>query len=166
VQILPRQPLAGNWLELPVTIRERLAFEGVRSSDDWRALGRKRKQIFGVTPKMVTQLDQLADLPRPTARIRPRTRRHRCFELTARIQWDDPTWTLVHGIVQSCTEHAWLSRDGVVYDAVLDKSFTAEDYVARFDAQEVASYDVRAASELLARVGSYCYLPTCKGEAR
>ncbi|HXP99354.1 MAG TPA: hypothetical protein VN845_04730 [Solirubrobacteraceae bacterium] len=39
---------------------ERLHAEGVHSFADWRALGRKRREIFGITSRMVAQLDELA----------------------------------------------------------------------------------------------------------
>ncbi len=47
-------------LGLPARITARLAAEGVRSLVDWRALGRKRLAIFGITPSVIKQLDDLA----------------------------------------------------------------------------------------------------------
>ncbi|MGO9850284.1 MAG: hypothetical protein ACLPTM_01520 [Steroidobacteraceae bacterium] len=47
-------------IELPNTILERLRAEGIETLEAWVALGRRRRQIFGVTRAAVTQLDQLA----------------------------------------------------------------------------------------------------------
>lgn len=45
---------------IPARIIERLADAGVYSLDDWRHLGRRRREIFGVTPRWIEQLDALA----------------------------------------------------------------------------------------------------------
>ncbi|MGO9803138.1 MAG: hypothetical protein ACLPTL_06810 [Steroidobacteraceae bacterium] len=45
---------------MPNTILERLRAEGIETLEAWVALGRRRRQIFGVTRAAVTQLDQLA----------------------------------------------------------------------------------------------------------
>lgn len=47
-------------LELPDTLLERLRAEGIETLEAWVALGRRRREIFGVTRAAVTQLDQLA----------------------------------------------------------------------------------------------------------
>jgi hypothetical protein len=47
-------------IELPITLLERLRAEGIETLEAWVALGRRRRQIFGVTRAAVTQLDQLA----------------------------------------------------------------------------------------------------------
>lgn len=39
---------------------ERLAWHGIRSLKDWRRLGAQRRTIFGITSRMVAQLDDLA----------------------------------------------------------------------------------------------------------
>ena len=46
--------------ELPVVVVERLRAEGVATLEAWLALGRRRRQIFGVTRAAVAQLDALA----------------------------------------------------------------------------------------------------------
>jgi hypothetical protein len=45
---------------LPLRLIERLRAEGVATLEDWVALGRRRRQIFGVTRAAVAQLDALA----------------------------------------------------------------------------------------------------------
>ena len=47
-------------IELPNTLLERLRAEGIETLEAWVALGRRRREIFGVTRAAVTQLDQLA----------------------------------------------------------------------------------------------------------
>ena len=49
---------------LPARILERLAAEGVNSLADWRALKRRRHQIFGITSRVAAQLDALARVAR------------------------------------------------------------------------------------------------------
>ncbi len=51
---------AAGSLSLPDSIVERLRAEGINSLADWVALGRRRLAIFGVTRRMVTELDALA----------------------------------------------------------------------------------------------------------
>lgn len=47
-------------MELPLPLLERLRAEGVETLEGWVALGRRRRQIFGVTRAVVLQLDALA----------------------------------------------------------------------------------------------------------
>jgi hypothetical protein len=90
--------------------------------------------------------------PRPTSRIRPRGRRGRRFELSGRYLFDDRTWTLVHGVVRSSdvdsVAHAWLRRDGWVYDAVEDKSYRADEYAAKYARRELAAFSAVAAAKM------------------
>jgi hypothetical protein len=46
--------------DLPIPLIERLRAEGVATLEEWVALGRRRRQIFGVTRAVVAQLDALA----------------------------------------------------------------------------------------------------------
>jgi len=46
--------------DLPMPMIERLRAEGVATLEEWVALGRRRRQIFGVTRAAVAQLDALA----------------------------------------------------------------------------------------------------------
>ena len=46
--------------DLPMPMIERLRAEGVATLEEWVALGRRRRQIFGVTRAVVAQLDALA----------------------------------------------------------------------------------------------------------
>lgn len=47
-------------LGLAPAIIDRLSAEGVKTASAWRALGRKRLRIFGITAAMVRQIDALA----------------------------------------------------------------------------------------------------------
>jgi hypothetical protein len=47
-------------VELPLPLIERLRAEGIATLEAWVALGRRRRQIFGVTRAAVEQLDALA----------------------------------------------------------------------------------------------------------
>jgi hypothetical protein len=46
--------------DLPHALIERLRAEGVATLEEWVALGRRRRQIFGITRAVVDQLDALA----------------------------------------------------------------------------------------------------------
>jgi hypothetical protein len=46
--------------DLPHALIERLRSEGVATLEEWVALGRRRRQIFGITRSVVDQLDALA----------------------------------------------------------------------------------------------------------
>lgn len=63
-------PATDAFKSLPPAIRSRLAAEGVRSLDDWRSLGPRRHQLFGLTSTMVKTVDAIAK----AARARPETR--------------------------------------------------------------------------------------------
>jgi hypothetical protein len=45
---------------LPAHVIALLRAEGVTTLGAWRALGRRRRAIFGITASMVRQLDELA----------------------------------------------------------------------------------------------------------
>ena len=51
---------SGNAASIPPTIASRLAAYGIVNLEQWRALGRKRLELFGVTRTMCAQLDALA----------------------------------------------------------------------------------------------------------
>jgi hypothetical protein len=94
-----------------------------------------------------TQLRELREL---SVRVRARDRRGRCYELSAKGQLRDPSWTLVHGWKLTLAydgpchiQHAWLERDGQIYDPAMDMLFeSADDHggiaVRRFNAQDTA----------------------------
>lgn len=87
---------------------------------------------------------------RPASTYRPRRRHGRCYELAYRFQSDDPAWLLVHGTVRingSHSGHAWLERDGSVYDVVLDITARRAEYVTRFAAVTLAAYSRKEAAE-------------------
>jgi hypothetical protein len=49
-----------SWADLSHTIRVRLEREGIVTLADWRQLGRRRRQIFGITREHVRQIDAIA----------------------------------------------------------------------------------------------------------
>ena len=101
------------------------------------------------------------------ARIRPRYRQGRCYELSWRYLLFDERfedWALVHGTVVSpigngdAIGHAWLkcARDGTIYDPVLDLVMGATEYAAKYRAIEVACYNrIKAAAAALAEKATY-----------
>ncbi len=103
-----------------------------------------------------TIYEQIA--PRPISKLRPRQRHGRAFELCGRYQLDDPSWTLVHGSVRAKLlvadgrfeltrlTHAWLKRDGWVYDSVFNITYEEAVYVRLYAARELITYDAKAAA--------------------
>lgn len=77
------------------------------------------------------------DLPR---RSRLRVRTGRCYELSGNAALAHPEWSLVHGEVDTITGdrigHAWVERDGWVYDSVLDRAMPSRQFAAQFNAVE------------------------------
>ena len=51
--------------DLPTRLIELLRAQGVATIEAWVALGRRRRQIFGVTRAVVAQLDALAKATPP-----------------------------------------------------------------------------------------------------
>jgi hypothetical protein len=53
-------PRPAAWDAIPERIRLLLEREGLDSPAAWRAAGKRRKAIFGVTPRWIRELDRLA----------------------------------------------------------------------------------------------------------
>ncbi len=71
---------------------------------------------------------------------------------------DRDDWALVHGLVDGAPNsgriaHAWVERDGIVYDPVLDRAMPLPDYQAQFAAVAVARYDKSSACRMVAEHG-------------
>ena len=101
-------------------------------------------------------------IPKSTRpRVRARKRVGRCFELSFAVLMDHEDWTLVHGIVNGppdeCprTCHAWLERDGQVFDPVSDELSPSLRYRIRFDALAVARYSAHQAGGLALETRHY-----------
>jgi hypothetical protein len=88
-------------------------------------------------------------------RIRTRgTRRRRCYELAGRGILQDDTWLLVQG--RACgVDHAWLEREGWVYDGVLDQEFSKADYYTEFRALAGRTYTAKEAAHQLIMAGHW-----------
>lgn len=56
----PHQPENQALAALPPHILQTLHNEGVYSISDWRKLGRRRHQLFGITKAMVRRIDAAA----------------------------------------------------------------------------------------------------------
>jgi hypothetical protein len=61
----------------------------------------------------------------------------------------------VHGVILDFIGHAWLERNGVVYDAVKDREESAAAYYARSRAVVERRYAKIEACEHMARTGSW-----------
>jgi hypothetical protein len=61
----------------------------------------------------------------------------------------DPTWTLVHGVIREWIGHAWLVRGDEVYDAVLDKFMSVEQYTDQERAVPERTYSAKEAARMI-----------------
>jgi hypothetical protein len=43
--------------DLPAAVLQRVAAHGVTTCDQWQALGRRRHRLFGITRRMVAEID-------------------------------------------------------------------------------------------------------------
>ena len=79
-----------------------------------------------------------------------------CFRLCLNFIVDNEGYELVHGIVKDPTgrgrysqlAHAWLEKDGVVYDITWDIEMPVEAYYRFFRAEERARYNRIEAAKL------------------
>lgn len=53
----PAPQIPRTWAELPAVILERLAGEGVTTPEQWRGLGYRRREIWGLTRAHVVLID-------------------------------------------------------------------------------------------------------------
>lgn len=88
-------------------------------------------------------------------RVRARNRQGRCFELSLKGQLLDPSWTLVHGSIFGWIGHAWLIKDGTVYDPVLDQYLTQIENGQMREAVVERTYQLKEAAGLCASAGHY-----------
>jgi hypothetical protein len=89
---------------------------------------------------------------------RVRVREGRCYELAFRALLDVDRWSLVHASVLGAAGtigHAWLVRDGVVYDPVLDAEMPEVDYARRFRVAGPRIYSVVEAARMVLETGHY-----------
>jgi|HubBroStandDraft_1064217.scaffolds.fasta_scaffold200737_2 hypothetical protein len=53
----PAPQIPRTWAELPEKIRQRLEGEGVTTPEQWRGLGYRRREIWGLTRAHVVLID-------------------------------------------------------------------------------------------------------------
>lgn len=102
--------------------------------------------------------------PPPTPpRVRARKREGRCYELAFSTLLNDDAegWALVHGEVRGPPEgppivgHAWLARDGWVFDVVRKELLSADIYMRRSLARVLAIYEKTDACRRMIAEGHY-----------
>jgi hypothetical protein len=67
----------------------------------------------------------------------------------------DPSWTLIHGVTHGLIAHAWLLKEGTVYDAVLDQHVSAREYEETHGAVIERQYKLKEAAEFMASTGCF-----------
>jgi len=70
-------------------------------------------------------------------------------------QMQDPTLTLVHGVIREWIGHAWLVKCDEVYDAVLDKFMPVEQYIAQERAVPERTYSAIEAAKIISRASCW-----------
>lgn len=97
----------------------------------------------------VTRSDKTtkSNVLRLPCRVRAKKRTGRCYELSGKGLLQAEDWTLVHGEVNAGSklgnirmDHAWLEKEGQVYDAVLDGLFEQDDYYRQCEVTEAKCY--------------------------
>jgi hypothetical protein len=63
VALKPRTEATPLPEELPAAVLQRLAAEGITTVAQWRALGRRRREIFGLTARMVARVEAAMKAP-------------------------------------------------------------------------------------------------------
>ena len=99
-------------------------------------------------------------------RTKARKRSGRCYELCFRGQMQARDWVLVHGTVldrhitighehAARIGHAWLERDGIIYDAVHDQFLDWRAYEAAWSAVAARRFSLEEADREALRWGVY-----------
>ena len=87
-----------------------------------------------------------------------RKRTGRCYELSFATILDNPDWLLVHGSVNGRYErigHAWLEKDGMIYDAVLNERMPKDVYFEKYDVENCLTCANLEAAKLVLSTGHY-----------
>jgi hypothetical protein len=82
-------------------------------------------------------------------------RQGRCYELAFSTLLLNSDWTLVHGRVNYDVGHAWLEKEGEVYDPVIDKQMSKETYLVEFFAEAQHEHNIIEAAGLLLKTNYY-----------
>ena len=98
----------------------------------------------------------------PSCLRRVRKRQGRCYELASRVVLREPGSgrTLIHGHLHAKVpsvpySHAWLERDGEVYDPVQDLWFSITQFVMMYEAVIDHSYSAKEAAVAVAEHGHH-----------
>lgn len=83
------------------------------------------------------------------------SRLHRCFELALTCAQEDPSWTLIHGVIHARIAHAWVRKGDWLYDPVKDISMSVVEYERICQAKEERAYTAKDASAMAWRTGHW-----------
>ena len=69
----------------------------------------------------------------------------RCYELSYKYATSHPEWTLVHGYITNMDgsktiDHAWVEKDEIVFDPVMDQELPKQVYYIMFKAESFKEY--------------------------
>ncbi len=91
---------------------------------------------------------------------RARKRHGRCYELCFYVILNSDGWDLVHGEVKvdpkripgmSRMRHAWVEKNGMVYDPVLNAEFMTAAYYSKYEAISIVRYTKIEACKMLSQ---------------
>ncbi len=120
-------------------------------------MSKTRRNPSGAGMGLIVALFTALHVPR----VRARKRVTRCYELAGRgllSAGGNSPWDLVHGTIQGkegLLGHAWLERDGIVYDPVADFLFAARDYRRIRRARTIRRYSAIEAIKTMAESKLY-----------
>lgn len=81
------------------------------------------------------------------------SRRHQCFPLAVQCVLQDPSWTLIHGVIYAHVAHAWLRKGAWIYDPVEDVTMTVVEYEGGYHVTEERAYTAQEANAMTLRTG-------------
>lgn len=80
----------------------------------------------------------------------------RCYELSAKYVLDNDGFNLVHGFITDkigvtghTIDHAWVEKEGNVYDPVLDMELPTEIHEAMFNAEVTIKYPRKSVLDMI-----------------
>lgn len=77
-----------------------------------------------------------------------------CYRLAGLRILDEHSWRLVHGIA-SGVQHAWLERDGRVWEPVHDTELDVAEFASKYRAMKERDYDAIEAAKNIVRTGHW-----------
>jgi hypothetical protein len=79
-----------------------------------------------------------------------RKRKSRCYELSGVLILDNPDWFLIHTVVNTpigLNDHAYLEKDGVIYDPVANEFYDKEFIMKKYPPKKITVFNQLQAAQ-------------------